>query len=114
MAEKKKREVVHREKEIQEVSIKFAENVLFICRTNPDRKISGVESAVGFKPGYIAQYASGHFQRGLPIDKACQIADYLGENVYDLMTKNYRLEDAVKWQREHDRSVDEIKRELGI
>lgn len=114
MAEKKKKEVAHREKEIQEVSIRFAENVLFICRTNPDRKISAVEEAVGFKRGYLAQYAAGTFARGMPIDKACQIADYLGENVYDLMTKNYRLEDAVKWQREQDRSVDEIKRELGM
>lgn len=114
MSEKKKKPVVHREKEIQEVSIKFAENVLFICRTNPDRKISAVENAVGFKVGYMNRYASGNFNRGISIDKACQIADYLGENVYDLMTKNYRLEDAVKWQREQDRSVNEIKRELGM
>ena len=109
-----KKPIVHREKELQEISIQFAENVLYLCRTNPNLKIGHLEDQIGFKRGYIAQYANGTFQRGMPIDKACQIAKILGEDVKDMMLKNLRIEDARKWQRKQDMSVSEIRRELGL
>ena len=90
----------------------FATNILAIAKYK-DINVGQMELKVGLGVGYLAQYRSGHFKRGIPLDMAIELAEMVGKDLIDLYTNDYHN---IRWKARYDREmndVEQMKRELS-
>lgn len=88
--EKKKRKPREKkEPELQVASIRFCTNVLSLAHYQ-GKNIGKMEVECGLGgKGYLAQYRKGKFMRGIPLDIAFNLAEFVGKDVDDLIRNDY-------------------------
>jgi hypothetical protein len=95
-----------------DISKRFAVNVLALAKYQ-NITVSHMEHECGLGTGYLAQYRSGQFKRGIPLDIAWKLAEKVGKDLIDLCTNDYHN---IRWKARYDREmndVEQMKRELA-
>ena len=95
-----------------DISKRFATNVLALAKYQ-NITVSHMEHECGLGTGYLAQYRSGQFKRGIPLDIAWKLAEKVGKDLIDLCTNDYHN---VRWEtrfRREETDVQRMKEELS-
>ena len=91
----------------------FVSNVQAIARAK-GMKIGVIERSAGMRTGYLSRMAKGYVTPSL--SHACHLADAIGENLSDLVTKDYAeayREDLLRAKlMKKESEISDIKREL--
>lgn len=91
----------------------FVSNVQAIARAK-GMKIGVIERSAGMSTGYLSRMAKGYVTPSL--SHACHLADAIGENLSDLVTKDYAeayREDLLRAKlMKKESEISDIKREL--